>query len=180
MNAIELTDEEEALLATIDFGPSSFSSHPPGYWNAVADSALSLTKLLLQRDAIPEIRIKYFNDPRFNVGGKGKSHRQIFEKNGTRGDAIFRHAHFLKYLQYFVYGPDLPHGVSAAFEKRIAECGFVTSSDLVPLGKYTRQLVRANHLNSSDAAEEFFKLALESGLELHEARLIRDSVEDAR
>jgi hypothetical protein len=180
MNATELTNEEEALLATIDFNPSSLGSHTASYWNAVADAALNLAKLLLQRDAIPEIRMKYFNDPDFNIGGKGKSRRQIFEKNGTSGEAIFRHPHFLKYLQYFVYGPNLPREVVAAFEERIAESGFITSSDLVPLGRFARQLVRANHLNSSDAAEEFFKLTLECGLELHEARLIRDSVKAAR
>jgi hypothetical protein len=177
---IELTDDEAALLAKIDFSPSSQPQRTPGYWAAVSDAALELTKSLISRNAIPEVRTKYFTDPAFNIGGRGRSRAGIFEKNGTRGEAIFRHAHFLKYLHYFVYGPNLPNNVLTTFTNRLTEIGFVTSSDLVPLGRFARQLVRENHLDGSDAAEEFFKLALESGLELHEARLIRDSVKAAR
>lgn len=180
MGAIELTEEELGLLKKIDFGASSWEPHPPGYWDAVADAVLQLTKLLVQRNAIPEVRTRYFTDPDFNIGGKGRSRAGIFEKNGCHGDDIFRHPHFLRYLHYFVYGPDLPHEVTSAFENRIAESGFITSSDLVPLGKFARQLVRANKLNSSNASEEFFKLALEQGLEIHEARLIRDFVKTIR
>lgn len=37
-------------------------------------------------------------------GGRGRSRADVFEKNGTRGEAIFRHPHFLTYLRYFLYG----------------------------------------------------------------------------
>lgn len=137
-------------------------------------------KSLIARKAIPEVRTSYFNNPDLNIGGRGRSRAGIFEKNGTRGEAIFRHPHFLKYLHYFLYGPDLPPQVLEAFRQNVADIGFVTSSDIVPLGALARQLTRTNRLDSGDAAEEFFKLALDCGLELYEARSIRDSVKAAR
>jgi len=85
----------------------------------------------------------------------------------------------LKYLRYFLYGPDLPHQVTEAFRQKITDIGFVTSSDIVPLGVFARQLTRTNSLDAVDPAEEFFKLALDCGLELYEARSIRDSVKAA-
>jgi hypothetical protein len=179
MQMIELTADEKALVAKIDFNPEP-ERHDPTYWNAVGEASLQVMKLLAERKAIPEVRTKYFTDPEFNIGGRGRSRAGRFEKNGTHGEAIFRHAHFLKYLHYFLYGPALPDNVSDAFSKKVADIGFVTSSDIVPLGAFARKLTRENHLDVGEAAEEFFKLALECNLELNEARVIRDSVRQAR
>jgi hypothetical protein len=178
--SIELTAEEKAMVAQIDFNPASAERHEPGYWNAVGEAALRLMKSLIARKAIPEVRMRYFTDADFNVGGRGRSRAQIFEKNGTCGEAIFRHPHFLKYMHYFLYGPDLPPQVIEAFQKKIADIGFVTSSDIIPLGAFGRQLARAKRLDSGDPAEEFFKLALDCGLELYQPRSICDSVKAAR
>lgn len=180
MNSIDLTSEERALTAQIDFNPASSERHQPEYWKGVGEAAYRLMKSLVARKAIPEVRRKFFTEPDFNVGGRGRSHADIFEGNGTRGDAIFRHPHFLKYLRYFLYGPDLPPEVITAFRKKIADSAFITSSDIIPLGAFARKLTRANRLDGGDAAEEFFKLALECGLELYEARSIRDAVKKAR
>ncbi|HZQ25197.1 MAG TPA: hypothetical protein VFA89_20590 [Terriglobales bacterium] len=179
MNCIDLTMEEKELLGRIDFDPAP-GKYDAAYWKAVGETSLRLMKSLIARKGIPEVRTRYFSDPDFNIGGRGRSRAQRFEKNGTRGDAIFRHVHFLKYLRYFLYGPDLPDQVIAAFRKKVADIGFVTSSDIIPLGEFARQLTRANKLDTGDAGEEFFKLALDCGLELHEARTIRDSVKQAR
>ena len=179
-NEIELTVEEKVLLAKIDFNSSSSARQEHGYWKTVGDAALGLMKSLIVRRAIPEVRTRYFSDPDLNTGGRGRSRAGIFEKNGTRGEAIFRHAHFLKYLHYFLYGPDLPEHVQEAFRQKIDDIGFVTSSDIVPLGAFARQLTRANKLDADDPAEEFFKLALEYGLEVHEATAVRNSVKQLR
>ena len=180
MNCIELTAEEKALLDRIDFAPASPEKHDPAYWNAVGEAALGLTKSLIARKAVPEVRTKYFTDPAFNVGGRGRSRAGVFEKNGTSGEAVFRHPHFLTYLHYFLYGPDLPAPVIEAFREKIADMGLITSSDIVPLGAFARQLTRAHGLRGRDPADEFFKLALDCGLELYEAQSIRDSVKAAR
>jgi hypothetical protein len=137
-------------------------------------------KSLIGRKAIPDVRSKYFTDPAFNVGGRGRSHAGVFEKNGTSGEAIFRHPHFLTYLHYFLYRPDLPPPVIEAFRKKIADMGLITSSDIVPLGAFARQLARAHSLGGGDPAEEFYKLALDCGLELYEAQSIRQSVKSVR
>jgi hypothetical protein len=70
--------------------------------------------------------------------------------------------------------------VIEAFRQKIADMGPVTSSDIVPLGAFARQLIRTHRLRGDDPAEEFFKLALDCGLELYDARSIRDSVKAAR
>jgi hypothetical protein len=70
-------------------------------------SQAELTKLLLSRKAIPDIRIKYFTVPEFNTGNPKVSHQATFERNGTTGQQIFEHPHFRAYLQYFIGGPDL-------------------------------------------------------------------------
>jgi hypothetical protein len=177
--AIDLTPDERELVSKIDFNPASAEHHDAEYWRAVGEASVALMRSLIARKGIPEIRTKYFTDPEFNIGGRGKSRAAGFEKNHTQGEAIFRHGHFLKYLHYFLHGPDLPPDVVEAFRQKIADIGFVTSSDIVPLGAFARQLARTHRIGGGEAAEEFFKLALELGLELHEARVIRDSVKIA-
>ena len=180
MGAIELKAEEKALVARIDFKPESLEEHAPGHWNVVGDASLRLMKSLVARKAIPEVRTRYFTDPAFNIGGRGRSRAQIFQKNGTRGDAVFRHPHFLKYLHYFLYGPDLPPRVIEGFRQRISDVGWVTSSDIVPLGNYARQLARSHTLHGRDVAEEFFKLGLDCGLDVSDARCVYDEVRKVR
>ena len=77
MNCIELTVEEKALLGRIDFAPTSPERHDPEHWNAVGEAALGLMKSLIARKAIPDVRSRYFTDPDFNVGGRGRSRAQI-------------------------------------------------------------------------------------------------------
>jgi hypothetical protein len=177
--AVELTEQERMLLERIDFKPSS-EIHDADYWRAVGDAAQKLMESLLQRKAIPEVRGRFFIDPKFNIAGRGRSRAQIFEKNGTRGSAIFRHPHFLKHLHYFLFGPELPADIISAFELKVRECGDVTSSDIVPLGQLARQLARRVGQDLGKSAEEFFKLALDCGLGLSAAQSIRDAVKRAR
>ena len=98
---IELTERELALVSQIDFYPSA-ASHNADSWRPIADAMEELTRSLLERNAIPEARRKFFSDPTFFVGGHGRSHLQVFEKNGTRGDAIFRDPNFAKYRELSV------------------------------------------------------------------------------
>jgi hypothetical protein len=177
--AIQLTTEEMVLLGRIDFKPAS-EIHDADYWRAVGVAAQQLMEHLLKRKAIPEIRKRFFADPEFNIGGRGRSRAEVFEKNGTRGDAIFRHPHFLKYLHYFLYGPDLPADIVRAFEEKVGQCGLITSSDIAPLGAFARQIARRNRADSRKNTEEFFKLALECGLGLTAAKSIRDAVKRNR
>jgi hypothetical protein len=174
--AIKLTEREKELVSRIDFNPSA-GGHNAVSWQPVADAMHELMLSLLRRKAIPEPRMKFFTDPAYSIGGHGLSRQQVFEKNGTCGEAVFRHGHFVKYLHYFIYGPDLSQSIIDDFQQKIADCGEpFTSSDALSVGDSARQITRARGLNPSDAAEEFYKLALDCGLDAGDARLIRDRV----
>jgi hypothetical protein len=100
---IELTEREVSILSQINFHSISHDE--------LRSSIIPMVELwnsLCSRGAIPEVRLQYFTDAERNPGGRGKSRMQIFEKNGTSGEKIVEHPHFLKYLEYFVFGPDLP------------------------------------------------------------------------
>lgn len=173
--AIELTDRERTLASRIvfDFHPGVNDVE----WRAVADAMEELVNSLLERNAVPLQRRKYLADPEYFVGGHGRSRLQTFEKNGTRGNEIFRHPHFLKYLRYFLYGPDLPKPVIAAFQKKVMDCGSpFTGSDALEVAAFARGLVRSHVLDSQKVPEEFYKLALDCGLDAADARAVRDSV----
>jgi len=178
VGAIELTADERALLSQIEFDVLAIRDHDAVISNG--ERAYALTKAVLARDAIPEARLKWFVDPEYNIGGRGSSRRQIFERNGTCGDDIFRHPHFLPYLGYFINGARLPGAVTEAFVDEVERCGQITSGDVVPLGKFARAQARRHRLGGREAAEEFYKLALDCGLWPLYARSIRDAVQRLR
>jgi hypothetical protein len=176
---IELTASEQTLLEVIDFGVPLRNRDEKAV-QSISDAAHDLMQSLLKRNGIPLVRLRFFTDPALNPSGKGRSPLQVFNTDGTRGDAVYRHGHFLKYLRYFLFGPDLPGSVIKAFRQAVSDSGPVTSGDIIPLGSCARQQARAHKLEASRAAEEFYKLALECGLEVFEARSIRSAVKRAR
>jgi hypothetical protein len=175
---IELTGKEKALASRIDFNPSA-ERHNADSWKPIADAMSELMGSLVERGAIPVPRRKYFTEP--FIGGHGRSHMQVFEANGTRGDDIFRHPHFVKYLRYFLYGPDLPKAVIDAFRQKVIACGEpFTGSDALEVAGFARQLTRSHGLDPHTAPEEFYKLALDCGFDRGDARAVRDSVMKVR
>lgn len=176
--AIVLTPDEQGLASQINLDALALRGPDDAQHNGAM--AAALMPLLIARNAIPEVRVRYFDDPEYFVGGGGLSRRQVFERNGTRGEEIFYHPHFLEYLRYFLNGPSLPRHVIDAFREKVARCGNVTSSDVVPLGKYARELARSYRPDPSRAAEEFYKLALDCGLWVSYAQSVRDAVKKAR
>jgi len=178
--AIELTRDERRLASLIDFEPTS-AKHQHGSWQVVGDAMLGLMQSLLKRKAIPEPRIRFFWDPEFFIGGHGRSRLQMLQENGVRGDDIFRDPNFAKYLRYFLYGPDLPRSVTDAFQQKVIDCGSpFTGSDALEVAQFARQLSRSHSLLSGEAAEEFYKLALDCGMGFYDARKVRDAVKKTR
>jgi hypothetical protein len=178
---LDLSPDEATLARRIDFSPDQFRLSGR-FEQVVMESraaASKLAKSLLARNAIPEIRLAYFTDARFNIGSK-RSRKEIFESNGTRGDAILEHPNFLKYLRYFIHGPNLPPATIAGFCQLVEEDRGTSGMVLDALRAYSRKEVRDRHLNAHDASEEFFKLALECGLDEGFARSIRDAALRAR
>jgi hypothetical protein len=180
-NHIELTVQEQELLERIEFEPHRMGLGQR-FEEVVREScaaAKALTLSLLERSAIPPIRWAYFTDARYNIGSK-KSVQEVFESNRTYGDRIFEHPHFLKYLKYFVFGPDLPERTIRGFCRILDEDAGTTGMLLDSLRRFARSSIREFYLDRKYAAEEFFKLCLECQLREHFARSIRDAAMQTR
>ena len=98
----------------------------------------ALFRALIAREPIPEIRLRYFTDPKLPVGLYGKSHKQIFEKNGTTGLAIYQHPHFLPFLWYFIHGSRLPGEIKA----EVSECCNDSLANVTDVIQTCRRLLR--------------------------------------
>ena len=178
---IKLTDEEQVIVDEIDFESFTHESYL-----ANQEPILTLLSSLSERGAIPEQRLKYWNDPEYNTGGRGKiSHLVQFEKNGNVDNEVYTHPHFLKYyLGYFLFGTDLPDGLIEMFEadveKEYVNLNYVTSSDITPICRVARKVariaIRQCGLSKSHVAEEFFRLCLDTGLGISYARIVRKNV----
>jgi hypothetical protein len=92
---------------------------------------------------------------------------------------ILRHPNFLKLLEYFVFGPDLPQETIIIFKEVARYTGHLSHSDMHDLLPAAKALVKSNRMDSGRAAEEFHKLALECGAIPSTAESLRDSFENA-
>lgn len=166
---IELSNEETTLLSRINFKPERDD------WPALLESMAELSESLLDRGAIPAVRLLYFTDAECNPGGRGKSREDIFIGNGTEGEEIFRHPNFLKIFDYFLFGPDLPAYVISKFKDSMSS-GHLSGRDINDLTTYARKITRDEGFESHQVAEEFYKLVLECGGPKYGAESIRKSV----
>ena len=174
---IGLTEDEEALLAWLSFDVRSLPSPEAVHENGRV--AHELTVSLQDRGAIPEHRLRYFADPSYNVGGHGKSRKDVIEGNHRLSGSIANNPHFLKHLHYFLFGPDLHHDFMTAFVSNVKERGDITSGDLEPLAKQVRALARRHGLDRSHK-DQLFQLALETGLDVSQARYLRNALKSVR
>jgi hypothetical protein len=172
---IELTKHEQNLLQMIAF---EWSNHDE--LRASLQPMAELSGSLLDRGAVPEVRLRYFTDPECNPGGRGKSRQNMFERNGIYGDEILEHPHFLKHFEYFVFGPTLPIHVIRQFREMATFSGYLTAGDINDLTSSARATIRSLRLNPAKAAEEFYKLALECGAVPSSAEIIRSSTRQVR
>lgn len=181
---IQLTEEESLVLNDITL-------HPPcdadsNEWYKTNERLIPrLMESLLNRKAIPEVRLSYFCDSKYQTDRRLKlSRRDIFEKNGTIGQDIYVHPHFLKYLRYFLFGACLPEIVITKFEAHYESVtkGNLTSGDYDPIAKYAKKLSREYSLSQTgiDPREEFFKLCLDMGLSLFSANIIKDFIRNVK
>jgi len=176
---VTLRPEEQSLLEQITFEVSVL--HERETTRASCIAAAVLARSLLERDGIPKVRLRYFTDPELNIGGRKKSRKDVFEANGTTGDAILQHPHFLRYLKYFIFGPDVRADTVARFRQIVVDDRGTSGMVLDQLCQFSRaETRRLSPEERRDAVEEFFKLALECGLDVGVARSIRDAVRTAK
>jgi hypothetical protein len=104
----------------------------------------------------------------------------VFVQNECHGTDIFRDPNFVaRYLQFFIHGPNLPEELMTAFADEVRACGNITSGDITILCTTAKRLAKRHGLDSN-AAEEFFRLALDCDLDPGEARAVRDAVRTMR
>ncbi len=171
---IELTLDELNLYNKI---PLYKSGPKPRHEDILAGSEASMQLVcsLLQRNAIPEIRLQYFINSTYNTHSK-KSHKALFEENKTHGEAIYRHPHFWPFLNYWIHGPDLPEETKEKFIGIVSAEAYISGSDMPGLRVLVRAETRNHRLVPQTASEEFYKLALECGIGEGYARLLRNHV----
>ena len=174
---LDLLPQEQALLEQIVFGPP-FDAPREENIRRSCDAAAKLAASLISRKAIPEVRLRWFNDPDLQLGTK-MSRKQIFIKNAGV-DGVLNHPHFLPYLKYFIFGPDLPADVIDQFCAKVESLPFVSGSSYGELIDIARAATRRHRLSPHSACEEFWKLALECGVDDMYARGIRDAVRKVR
>ena len=168
---IRLALEEEALLADLRFDISDLSDDAR---QRSLNTACALAKSLVARGGIPKARWRYFIDPELNVGA-GRSRKEALEADGVPTSDILCEPRFLPTLHYWIYGPELPPDVINAFMVAAAQ-----HSDLRTLRRQARRAVRERGLPRHPAGDEFFKLALEAGLDTEAAWSIRTAVHSMR
>lgn len=171
VGTLDLLDEEREHLARINFK----ASYRDG--TTSVDAAALLMALLVERDAIPPRRARYFLDPVWGV--RGKSRRQVFEDNGTRGTDIYAHGNFLKYLRFFVHGPNLPPAVVSAMREQVGDPQWFGGSDIQPLVALARKLARAHGLDA-ESDEAFMQLGADLELSADHAAALRRAVRSIR
>jgi hypothetical protein len=176
---IDLNDDECSLLGQIMFD-WDFRRHDPEGFARNSERVAQLITALLERSAIPEHRLKYFTDPGYRKGRIKGARRDLFRRNGNSDEEILRHPHFLEHARYFVCGPNLPPALMREFREAMQRCGQVSSGDAIDLANLARRQVRAFGLAPHDAAEEFFKLALDGGVWVSHALHIEDRVRKLR
>jgi hypothetical protein len=157
---VELNETEQKLFDEIQWEfPDTIRG---GEWpEDNCEKIGELAESLLTRRAIPELRVRMFDDPELNPGGRGKSRLQNFRNNGNNVAETIRHAHFMPWLRYFIEGPDLPEPTIAGFLKIIKEDRGTEGMVVDQLTKYVRKETRAMG-RDNHAPQEFFRLCHEA------------------
>jgi hypothetical protein len=174
MNKIELNAQETEWVNTLGTFEISLSED---YEKRISklETADLLARSLLSRSVIPEVRFNYFTKPEYNLSNPKKSHEEIFESNGTKGEEILSHPHFLSYLKYFIYGAELPGSLKselAALKENHSYDDDFTEEAAPIIKKYFKSFGSER----TAFAEEVFKLCLDLNVPLAYGKLLRDKV----
>ena len=173
-----MTDEEEKLVQSITLRPPQFGDMRAIYLKN-EQSVLALMESLMGRDAIPEVRLKYWEDPECRTNRRYKSsYKEQFEEHNRTDQCIYAHLGFLPFLRYFLFGPDLPKEVISSFEMKVESLGWITSGDVEPICKHARLLSRRFNLKDRSVPKEFYKLCRE--IDFDYARIVMENVKKAQ
>ncbi len=168
---ISLTDQEQAWLGQIDFS----RRHDDATVRSLEPMA-ALYQSLVARGGIPAERIRYYTLADRYPGGQGRSREAWYEANGSPIDGAHLEASFLPRLEYYLYGPNLPADIVAAFRQAALSDGRLSSWEIERLKPGVMQVVRALPQEIALSAEEFLKLAFECGAQPTAATALWESL----
>ncbi|MGB0907890.1 MAG: hypothetical protein ACPGVT_10385 [Maricaulaceae bacterium] len=175
LERIELIKNETKLFASL-IENDGFNNQNRNY---KSNEAAALFMSLRDRNAINEIRWKVFSDSEYATKGK-KSAKVIIENNCQTQMKFYEHQHFLKWIKYFIFGPDLPQCLILKFSHEVKNMGDLTSGDVYELQNFTRTIVCQYRIQNTKC-DEFFKLALEfEPNDVDFAKSLRKIVRDTR
>jgi hypothetical protein len=177
LGSITLTEQESTLLAQVHEADGLLlSDHNPPRTIAAGEAAHTLFKMLLARDAIPESRLRYFADADYNGKNSRSSRRDVFLKNAGSAEEMYTHAHFWKYLFFFIDGASVP----SPMREQFAEVACDEMREHGALSALARRMTRQLPGDAPTKAEEFFKLALDCDVSLMKSFPIRTAVMSVR
>ena len=136
--------------------------------------AACLDRKPFAREAIPNHRLKWVDDPEFCVGSQSSRFEISRDNFGLPDDRIFEHPHWyaLGHLPFFLGVISLPEHVVEDFRKD-AERRWLNAYEM---GQKYRQIAKSLVLPKNKTAEEFHELALDCGYEAHVCRATRDAI----
>jgi hypothetical protein len=177
IGTIELTNSETALYKQVlEANDSIRVEHDRDTAIRAGEASYKLFQSLMERKAIPEQRLRYFADPSYNPSNTRASKRDLFLRNAHTDGAMYRHAHFWKYLIYFVEGAKLPPSIS----EQLTMIAKNEMREYNAASSYSRKVSRNLPGDRDTKIDEFFKLALDCGLPLDEALGVRRAVMQAK
>lgn len=171
---INLTEQEETLLNSIVFDVHEYNKLSRKEKAAQCQRVTELAKSIWRK--VPQLRRDIFSDAKYNPSGRGKSMEQIFNYNGSHGLDILCHPDFLPFLKYCIFGPSLSPEIIAEFQEVVKSCGNITSGDYAHKIKPALVDICMRHYVPRDLRNEFFRLALETGLDVDTAKMVRQYV----
>lgn len=154
---VKLITHEQELFNAIEWDGNRLLRMSHADAIGMLEKVKQLAESLITREATPKIRMGYFTNPEMNIAGRGKSRKDNFERNGTVGEAIFSHPHFIPYLWYFINGVNLPDATVDGFRKIIDEDRGTSAMVQDQLCKFVRNEMKLRSL-SYEAIDEFVKL----------------------
>jgi hypothetical protein len=86
----------------------------------------------------------------------------------------------VSYLKHFINGPDLPQPVIEGLCKILNESMGTSGMVMDQYCRFARESVRKHGLDRAKAATEFFRLGVEIGMSVDNARTLRDAAHTTR
>ena len=130
---------------------------------------------LMDKKLIPQRRLRYLTQKELQTGYKKKSRLEIFEDNGTKGEEIFSHPHFLKYLRFFVEGPQVDEHILELIKGVISE-NFDEDDQVEEFIRRVKQFVPSPKEARDKFAQEVFKLAVDMDWDPSSCHKVRNKV----